>query len=349
MRFHRALLLTCALVLGACSKPAGSASQGDGEARVPGGGSPLRLALVTDVGGLGDKSSNAAAYAGLVRAKTKLGAEIQVLESKSPADYQPNLTVLADEDFDEVFAIGSRMRDDLEAIARLYPRRRFTIVDAVVDQANVTSFTFREQEGSFLAGALAAMMSKTKMIGFLGGADLPRLRKFQAGFAAGAREVDPKMKVLDRYVGSFQDVAAAKERAGTLLDGGADIIYVAAGKAGLGAIDEVRSRSGAFAIGVDSDQDALAPGKILTSVVKRFDLAVWRSALETQALKQTSGTIELGLENEGVSLTDFKFTRSVIGPARLARLAKIRHAIVEGKITPPKTRAELAAFGPVAL
>ncbi len=349
MRFHRAALVLCALILAGCSKPAGSAAQGDGDGKIPGGSAPLRLAMVTDVGGLGDKSFNDAAYAGLLQAKAKLGAHIEVLQSKSAADYQPNLTVLADEDFDETFAIGFLMHKDLEAIAHIYPRRRFAIVDATVDQANVTSITFREQDGSFLAGALAAMMTKSKTVGFLGGVDIPLLRKFEAGFTAGAREIDPHVKVVTRYIGSFEDVAAGKELAGVMYEGGADIIYVAAGKSGLGAIDQVRSRPNTYAIGVDSNQDALAPGKILTSVVKRIDLAVLRVAQEAQSLKLTSGAIELGLNDDGVALTDFKYTRSIIGQARLARLATIRHAIIDGKIIPPKTRAALAAFQPVPL
>lgn len=349
MLFQRALAIVCALALGACAKPAASTAQSEGETKIPGGTSPLRLAMVTDVGGLGDKSFNDSAYAGLLAAKAKLGAEIQVLQSKSAADYQPNLTVLADEEYDETFAIGFLMHKDLESVARLYPRRRFAIVDAVVDQPNVTSITFREQDGSFLAGALAAMMTKSKTIGFLGGVDIPLLRKFEAGFTAGAREIDPSVKVLDRYVGSFEDVASGKELAGVMYDGGADIVYVAAGKSGLGAIDQVRSRSGVYAIGVDSDQDALAPGKILTSVVKRIDVAVLRVAQEAQSLKQTSGAIELGLKDDGVGLTSFAYTKNAIGPARLARLAKIRAAIVAGELHPPKTREELAAFRAVAI
>ncbi len=348
MRFHRAAAFLCALVLAACSKPAGS-TQGDGEVKVPGGSAPLRLAMVTDVGGLGDKSFNDAAYAGLLQAKAKLGAEVQVLQSKSAADYQPNLTVLADEEFDETFAIGFLMHKDLEAVARNYPRRRFAIVDAIVDQPNVTSITFREQDGSFLAGALAAMMTKSKTVGFLGGVDIPLLRKFEAGFAAGAREIDPRVKVLDRYVGSFEDVASGKELAGVMYDAGADIVYVAAGKSGLGAIDQARSRPNAYAIGVDSNQDALAPGKILTSVVKRIDIAVLRVAQEAQSLKLPSGAIEFGLKDDGVGLTDFKYTKTLVGAERLARLATLRRAIVAGKIVPPKTRAELAAFHPVVL
>ena len=341
-----ALVLVATAVLVACAK---GAPANDGVNADPGGKTPLRLAMVTDVGGLGDKSFNDGAYAGLLAAKRRLGADVQVLESKSAADYQPNLTVLADQDFDEVFAIGFLMNKDVRYVARNYPKRHFAIVDAVVDEPNVTSITFREQDGSFLAGALAAMVSKTKTIGFLGGIDVPLLRKFEAGFTAGAREIDPSVKVIDKYVGSFEDVASGKELAGVMFDAGADIVYVAAGKSGLGAIDETRARPHAYAIGVDSNQDALAPGKILTSVLKRVDVAVFRIGQDAQSQKLPAGPVEFGLRDGGVALTDFKYTKKLVGARTLARLDTIRQAIVDGKVVPPKTREELAAFKPVRL
>jgi basic membrane protein A len=309
----------------------------------------LKLSMVTDTGGLGDKSFNDSAYAGLQQAKAQLGAEIEVQQSKSAADYQPNLTVLADGDFDEIFAIGYLMNNDLTDVAKNYPAKHFAIVDAVNASPNVASVTFREQDGSFLAGALAAMVSKTKSIGFLGGIDSPLLRKFEAGYSAGAREVDPNVKVSVKYVGSFEDVASGKELAGVIYSSGADVIFVAAGKSGLGAIDETRARTGVYAIGVDSDQDALAPGKILTSMVKHVDVAVFRIAKDAAAGKPPSGAVEFGLRDDAVGLTDFKYTKDAIGPANIARLKMLRAAIVAGKIVPPKTREELGAFVPVKL
>jgi basic membrane protein A len=305
--------------------------------------------MVTDIGGLGDKSFNDSAYRGLTDAKTRLGAEIEVLQSKSAADYQPNLTVLADEDYDEIFAIGFLMSEDLSQVAKTYPRRNFAIVDAVVDQPNVTSITFREQDGSFLAGALAAMMSKTKTIAFLGGIDIPLLRKFEAGFTAGAHEVDPHVNVLVKYVGSFDDVASGKELAGVLFDQHADIVYAAAGKSGLGAFDQVRDRPNAYVIGVDSDQDSLVPGKVLTSMIKHVDVAIFRIAQDTRSQKIPSGAVELGIKDGAIGLSPFTYTKAAIGPARLAKLDAIRAAIVSGKIVPPQTREELAAFKTVPL
>jgi basic membrane protein A len=328
-----------ALLVAGCGHAAGKSA----------GPPPIRLAMVTDIGGLGDKSFNDSAYRGLTDAKTRLGAEIEVLQSKSAADYQPNLTVLADEDYDEIFAIGFLMSEDLSQVAKTYPRRNFAIVDAVVDQPNVTSITFREQDGSFLAGALAAMMSKTKTIAFLGGIDIPLLRKFEAGFTAGAHEVDPHVNVLVKYVGSFDDVASGKELAGVLFDQHADIVYAAAGKSGLGAFDQVRDRPNAYVIGVDSDQDSLVPGKVLTSMIKHVDVAIFRIAQDTRSQKIPSGAVELGIKDGAIGLSPFTYTKAAIGPARLAKLDAIRAAIVSGKIVPPQTREELAAFKTVPL
>ena len=330
--------LAC-VALVACAKHGASAT----------GPTALKLGMVTDVGGLGDKSFNDSAYAGLQEAKSRLGADVQVLESKSAADYQPNLSALADQDFDDVFAVGFLMSKDLTFVAHNYPRKHFAIVDAVVPEPNVSSITFREQEGSFLAGALAAMMSKTHRIGFLGGVDLPLLRKFEAGYTAGAREIDPKIDVAVKYVGSFEDVASGKELAGVMYGGGTDVLFVAAGKSGLGAIDETRARTGVYAIGVDADQDGLAPGKILTSVIKRIDVAVFRIAQEAHSDKIPAGAVEFGLANDGVGLTEFKYTKAAIGARHLARIAALRAAIVDGRIVPPYTREGLAAFRPVAL
>jgi basic membrane protein A len=313
------------------------------------GKAPLRLAMVTDVGGLGDKSFNDSAYAGLKRAKVDLGADIQVLESKSAADYQPNLSALADENYDEIFAIGFLMNKDLAQVAGNHPGGHFAIIDAVVDHPNITSVTFREQDGSFLAGALAARVSRTKIIAFLGGLDIPLLRKFEAGFTAGAHQVDPSVKVAVKYVGSFEDVASGKELAQVLFSQGADVIYAAAGKSGIGAIDEVRGRSNAYLIGVDANQDGLAPGKILTSMVKHVDVAVFTVAKDILAKKPPHGHLEFGLADNGVGLTDFRYTKQIIGPKTIAEIGKLRAAIIAGKIAPPQTREELANFKPVKL
>ncbi len=307
----------------------------------------LKLGMVTDVGGLGDKSFNDSAYRGLLLSKAKLGAYIRVLQSRSAADYQPNLIALTNQHFNMIYAIGFLMNRDLDQIAKQNPTQHYAIIDAIVNEPNVVSVTFKEQDGSFLAGALAAMMTRTHQIAFLGGQDIPLLHKFEAGYIAGAREIDPNVKVDVKWVGSFDDVASGKELANVLYDSGADIIYAAAGKANLGAIDAVKSRQNDYLIGVDSNQDGLAPGKILTSMVKRVDVGVFDVAKSLQNGHPLTGHIVLGLKDNGVSLTHFKYTRALIGTARIRRLDQLKRAIVDGKIVPPATRAELAVWKPV--
>jgi basic membrane protein A and related proteins len=311
--------------------------------------SSVKVGMVTDVGGLGDRSFNDGAYAGLLACKKSAGARVQVLQSKSAADYQPNLTVFATEGFAETFAIGFLMNRDLNEVAKRFPNSHFAIIDAVVDEPNVESVTFKEEDGSFLAGALAALVSKTRTIAFLGGVDIPLLRKFEAGYTAGAHEIDPKVKVLSKFVGSFEDVASGKELSDVLYSQGADIIFSAAGKSGLGPFEVAKDRPNSYVIGVDSNQDALLPGKVLTSMVKHVDNAVQRVCTDAVAHRSLSGHLVLGLRQNGVGLTDFQYTRDLIGAANIARVNRIREAIIAGKIVPPATRDELAKFKPVPI
>ena len=211
------------------------------------------------------------------------------------------------------------MVPDVERASRRFDTNHFIIIDAAVNQPNVDSMTFAEQDGAFLAGALAAMVSKTKSVAFLGGQDAPLLRKSEAGFEAGVREIDPHVAVRVRYVGSFDDPQEARRLAASLFETGSDIVYVVAGRSGTGAIAAVKERTGAFVIGADSAQDRLAPGKVLASVVKRVDVAALRACLEMAAEKPASGHRILGLADGGVALTDFPYTRAYVGAATIAR------------------------------
>lgn len=343
MRLRAAVTLlaaaACALMLGGCVRAHPHPRPGQ-----------LTLAMVTDVGGLGDKSFNDSAYRGLLRSQRVLDAYVKVLQSKSAADYQPNLTVLSEARFNMIYAIGFLMSDDLGQVAKQFPDRQYAIIDAIVPNPNVVSVTFKEEDGSFLAGAIAAMVSTTHHIAFIGGQDIPLIRKFEAGYIAGAREIDPSIRIDVKYAGSFDDVPAGKELANLLFNGGADIIYTAAGKVGLGAIDSVRTRpNGYYIIGVDNDQDALAPGKILTSMVKHVDVAVFDIAKGILDHHPLHGHVVLGLADGGISLSDFKYTRSAVSAADFARLKTLRQAIVSGRITVPDTREALAAWKPVPL
>jgi len=227
------------------------------------------------------------------------------------------------------------MAADLNGVARHYEGTHFAIIDGVVEAPNVTSITFKDQDGAFLAGALAALVTRTKHVAFLGGADIPRLEAARAGFAAGVREIDPRIRVDTAFVGSFVDEAAGAARAKALFASGADIAYVVAGRAGLGAIATAKETRGAYVIGADSDQDELAPGKVLTSVLRRYDTAASVVCQEATGQKPVSGIESLGLAEDGVGLTRFRYSKTVIGAANLARIERLRAEIVAGTIVPP--------------
>jgi len=342
----RVAALATALALAACVAKPQPAPLGEGESRIPDAAAPLRLALVAASRGSVDAAANDSALAGLQRARRRLAAEVQVLQPRTSADNQADLILLADQDFDEVFAVGAAMRGDLAAVARNYPKRRFAIVDATVDLVNVTSLRFREQDGAFLAGALAAMVSTHKRIAFLRGSDVARSQALEAGFIAGAREIDAHIAVASRDVGPAAGAAAGRALTNALLDAGADVVFVAPGDASRGALGAVRDRAHAFAIDVDTN-GTIPPAKtLLTSIVRRVDLAVFKTALQARAQKLPSGPAEFGLKDGGVALADFPATRKLVGSTRLARLARLRSAIVAGTLVPPRTLAQLAAFRP---
>jgi basic membrane protein A len=304
----------------------------------------VRIGMVSDLGGLGDHSYNDSAYAGLLASRDQLHVAIAILQSRSAADYQPNLTLFASKGYDQIFSVGYDQAPDLVEVAQRFPNRRFAIIDSVVDQPNVTSVTFKSAEGSFLAGALGALVSKTNTLGFLGGVDIALIREFEVGYIAGAHTVNPAVRVLSKYVGDFNDVATGKELSALMYGQGADIVYAAAGKAGLGTLQEVRERPDAYAIGVDQDQDALIPGKILTSVLKRIDNSVLLLAQLTARHLPRPAHLALGLKERGVGLTDFRYSKAVITPAIVARLNRLSADVIAGRIAVPATRAALAAY-----
>ena len=310
---------------------------------------PPRVALVAGERGFGDRSFNDAARAGLEACKRDTGAEVTAVVPSSGAGFEQQLALLATQNYDTVIALGYPPARDVAQVARRFQAIHFAIIDAVVDEPNVDSITFDEAQGAFLAGALAAMVSRTHTVAFLGGADSALLRRSEAGFSAGARDIDPAVRVEVRYLGSFDDRPAARRLAGTLLDRRADVIFAVAGRAGLGAIDAVKQRRDAFAIGADSNQDGLAPGKVLTSVVKRVDVAAQRVCTEAVAQKPMSGHLVLGLAQGGIALTDFAFSKNVLGAERIARIERVRRAIVAGSVVAPASREALRTFRPVAI
>ncbi len=355
MRAAGLLLALMALTLTGCGgKPE------SGQANTPAPSSPtpassqtakVRAGMVLDTGGVDDQSFNAAAVSGLKDAQQKLGLsdkEVKYLESKDAADYKTNLTNLTTQNYDVVFAIGYKMKDALAEVAPQFPNVKFAIVDAEAPNLpNCAGLTFKEQEGSFLAGFLAASVSKSKKIGFVGGEQIPLIEKFEAGYKAGAKMADPTVMVTQSYTGDWNDESKGRSQADQQFGAGADIVYQAAGKAGLGVIEAARARGkGFYAIGVDQDQDHIAPGFVLTSMVKHLDTAVSDTVQRVAAGKFTPGTSVYGLKENGVGLSDMKYTKDVVPADVLAKLNKVRQMIISGEIVAPANLKEYAAFQP---
>ena len=315
------------------------------------GDKAVKAGLVTDVGGVGDRSFNALAWEGLQTAQKELGFEVKYTESKQNADYVSNLTRYAQSGYDLVFAIGYAMEDALKEVAPRFPNVKFAIIDgnAPDGAANTTSYKFREEEGSFLAGALAGAVTKSNVIGFVGGVDVPLIRKFAYGYEAGAKTTNPKISVKTTYVGKFDDPQKGQEAALSQMGAGADIIFHAAGATGVGVIKAVQNKgAGFYAIGVDKNQDGDAPGRVLTSMVKGVDVAVVDVCKSVAGNTWSGGTRVLGLKENGVGLSPMEYTKKDVPAPVLQKIQDLKADIIAGKITPPATAEAFATFKPGA-
>lgn len=346
-----ASILGVVAVLGVsgCKPPA--PEPGKGSDGAPGGKSSLTVGLVTDSGGIDDLSFNASAWAGLQAVARETGVATRYLESHEQSDYKGNLASLADQGSDLVFAIGFLMEDALKEVAPRYPKVKFAIIDGnAPDLPNCVSIKFREEQGCFLAGYLAGRMSKTGAIGFVGGMEGTLIKKFEVGYRAGARTANPSIRVIPKYVGNFVDLPRGKEYAEAEFRSGADIVFQAAGKAGLGVLDAaVDQGPGSYAIGVDADQDHIHPGRILTSMMKGVDSAVASTVRKLVSGQWKAGSDTLGLKEQGVRLSPMKYTRKDVPADALAKLDVAAAMIIDGRLVVPTTEADIQNFIPPKL
>ena len=344
------LFLALALVLAGCRSSGGGGGDQGGGGGEQGGSSKKQPALVLDVGGLGDQGFNDSAYEGMQAAEKRLGLKGRYLESSAPTDYRNNLTQLSDNGNSPIFAVGFLMTEDLAKIAPQYPDTQYAIVDSVVEDAdNVINLVFREQEGSYLAGVVAGLMtqedtdyttSDEKVVGFLGGLEGPLIGKFQAGYEAGVESVCPDCEVISQYAGAgpeaFNDPTRGKEISQQQIEQGADVIYHAAGNTGRGLF-EAATEEDIFAIGVDTDQaKRFKDAPILTSVIKRVDVAV-RETIEQAAEqeKPVGETVDRGLKEKGISLAPYgRFDGDVPQEVKDA-VDEARQDIISGEVKVP--------------
>ncbi|HEY6794738.1 MAG TPA: BMP family ABC transporter substrate-binding protein [Kineosporiaceae bacterium] len=342
-----AVATTATLALAACGGGSGGGSSSS-SAGASGASSAVKskvkVGLAYDIGGRGDKSFNDSAAAGLDKAKSELGLpdpkELSASKTETDADKEQRLKLLAQAGYNPVIAIGFSYATALGKVVKDFPNTKFAIVDATVDAPNVTDLVFAENEGSFLAGAAAALKSKTGNVGYIGGCLVPLLQKFEAGFTAGAKAVNPTIKVQVKYLSNpptcsgFNDPAAGTETANGLYDGGADVVFAAAGGSGTGVFQSAKAK-GKKAIGVDSDQYLTASADlqpvILTSMLKKVDVAVYGFITSFVNGSPLTGVQTFDLKKDGVG---YATSGGQVDDIK-SKLDDYKQQIIDGKITVP--------------
>ena len=295
----------------------------------------VRVGIVFDIGGKDDRSFNAAAWEGVKRAAKDFPIVLRDVEPGDPTSIEPAMRAFAERSYDLIIGVGFAQTEVMERVARDYPNLHFAIIDGVIDLPNVASLVFKEHEGSYLVGMIAARKSKTGVLGFVGGMDIPLIRRFKVGYEEGARAVNPQIRVIDNYVGltdaAWNNPGKGKELAVSQIGKGADIIFTAAGNSGLGAFDAAEQYN-KMVIGVDSNQNWVKPGYVLTSMVKRIDNAVHSLVGELVAGRFQGGIHVYGLENDGVGYAMDQYNRDLVPPEVIAEVEAAKQSIMRGEI-----------------
>ena len=301
----------------------------------PAAADDFKPAVIFDTGGKFDKSFNEAAYNGAERFKKETGIAYAEFEITNESQREQSLRKLAQRGATVIVATGFAQAPALKTVAAEFPKVKFVIIDDVVDLPNVQSVIFKEHEGSFLVGVLAAMASKTGKVGFVGGMDIPLIRRFQCGFEQGVKYANPSAEVIANMTGTtpaaWNDPGRGAELAKGQFDRGVDVVYAAAGNTGTGVLQAAKDR-GKYAIGVDSNQNYLHPGTMLTSMMKRVDLAAYQSFKAAQAGTWKGGVQVLGLKEGGVDWALDQYNEKLVTPEMKAKVEAAKADIIAGKI-----------------
>jgi basic membrane protein A len=330
------LLMGAVLVLAGC-QPAGEQSVPE---------DAFAVGLVFDIGGRGDKSFNDAAYAGLDSARQTLGIHPEYIEPGEGGDRESALRQLAAGGSQLVFGVGFLFSDDIKAVAREFPEKQFACIDMNVAEGeelpgNLVALKFKEEDGSFLVGALAGLVAESNTVGFLGGMEIPLIKKFEAGYRAGVKYVNPDCRVLVKYAGTearaFKDPTTGKELGLAMYGDGADIVFHASGSTGLGLFEAAQERD-KLAIGVDADQYDSMPGHILTSMIKRVDISVYDTIRAAMEGSFPGGAVKVySLAEDGVGYVYDARNANLIADDVRQRVEEIRQQIIAGEIEVPSS------------
>jgi len=330
-----ALLLSALLIASGCGRVF-SSDEANGKKRV---------GIVFDIGGKDDKSFNAAAWVGVKRALHDMPNDmiLRDVEPGDPTSIEPSMRAFAERGYDLIIGVGFAQAPIMEQVSKDYPNLKFAIIDGVIDAPNVASLNFKEHEGSFLVGMIAARTTKTNKVGFVGGMDIPLIHKFATGYAEGARYANPKVEVFENYVGvtdsAWNNPGKGKELAKAQIERGADVIFQAAGNSGLGVFDAAEETN-KLAIGVDANQNWVKPGFILTSMMKRVDNAVYNTVKEVVENRFVGGIHLFGLESDGVGYALDDYNRNLIPQAVLDDVERAKKEIIAGRIKVTDAMAE---------
>lgn len=338
------LVLTIALIGSACNVPSYGADDK----------SKIHVGIVYDIGGKDDRSFNAAAWAGVKCAETgkwsdgadcgrpAMNIVLRDIEPGNPTSIEPAMRAFAERGFDLIIGVGFAQQPIIDTVAKEYPNIRFAIVDGVSELPNVASLVFKEHEGSYLVGILAAKASKTGTIGFIGGMDIGLIHRFEKGYEEGAQSVNPNIRVVQNYVGvtdaAWNNPGKGKEIALAQIGKGADVLFTAAGNSGLGAFDAVEQqgkqngRATHLVIGVDSNQNMVKPGYVLTSMVKRVDNAVYSIVQDVVNGQFKAGFHVYGLDKDGVGYSMDQFNKDLVSPDMIQLAEEAKRKIIAGEI-----------------
>ena len=296
--------------------------------------------MVADIGGINDESFNQSAWEGLQKAEKDFGIEVKVIESKQASEYLQNMESLLDEDVDMVIGVGYTMKEDIEKQAKNYPDKQFVLIDETYDSIpeNVTPILFRENEAAYLTGLVAGKMTENNNVGFIGGIQTPVISRFEYGYKAGVKEANKDCNVNVQYAGTFSDAAKGKSIANQMYGNGSDIILAAAGGTGLGSIESAKEQN-KYAIGVDRDQSDLAPENVLTSAVKKLNVASYDLVKDLVEGTFKGGAEKVyGLKEGGVGIVEN--TKNLIPQDVMDYVNKEANKVKNGEIKIPKTEEE---------
>ncbi|WP_195251566.1 BMP family lipoprotein [Romboutsia sp. 1001713B170207_170306_H8] len=332
LTFTTSLILSTSMMVG-CSNKGNESSSGNSS-------NVIKIGMVTDTGGVNDESFNQSAWEGLQRLKKEYGDKVNVkyLESKQDADYTPNVETFVDEEMDLIIGVGYKLENAIKEASKNYPDNNFAIIDTQVDAKNVDSLLFADNESSYLTGLIAGKMTKTGKVGFIGGMESEVISKFEYGYKAGVLDSNPEAKISTQYTNSYTDSALGKSIANQMHTDGVDVIFTAAGACGTGAIEAAKENN-KMAIGVDQDQNKLAPKNVITSAMKNVDVTVYNISKDLLEGKYEGGKVIVStLETEGVGIAPT--TKDNVPQDILDYVNEIKNKVKYGDIKVPATKDE---------